>query len=238
MKDARRVFYENTYRKERIQPKPTGILGFLFNKLRHFELHRRDAVFDLLEPGEKFLDLGCGCGSLMVLARRERFSQVYGVDIAKNIIKTARKNFQKEFPKLEGVYFKLADVDKKIPFSDNFFDTVTAVAFLEHIFDPYFVVREIKRVLKPRGIFILEVHNIAWLPYRLSLLFGKLPQTTYETGWDGGHLHYFTFKAVEDLLKENGFLIIEETTSGVFSNIRRIYPSLLGSNIIIKAQKK
>jgi len=236
---AKRRFYEEMYREGRIPPPPSGVIGKLFLKLRRFELSRTQAVFPLLPRGERLLDLGCGEGFLMALAKKEKFKQVYGVDIAQNAIDKARRTFREEFPRAKkGVYFKLVDVDEGIPFPDGFFDAVVAAAFLEHVFDPYFVISEIKRVLKKDGIFILEVPNCAWLPRRMALFLGKLPKTADEMGWDGGHLHYFTFKSLEDLLVKEGFKVLTKTCSGIFSCFRQFYPSLLGANIIIKARKK
>jgi ubiquinone/menaquinone biosynthesis C-methylase UbiE len=83
-------------------------------------------------------------------------------------------------------------VNKKIDFPDEMFDAVTCIAVIEHVFDPYFVVGEVHRVLKDGGIFVAEVPNIAYIKQRVKLLLGKLPVTSSpyhwkEIGWDGGH---------------------------------------------------
>lgn len=238
MKDSTKKFYETMYKSGRIPPSPKGVLGYLFSKLRRFEVHRRDAIFSLLDPGFRFLDLGYGDGSLMILAKKEKFKKVYGLDISENILNTAQKKIKEDFFKTKSIYFKLADINEGIPFKKNFFDAVCAVAFLEHIFNPDFIIKESKRVLKNNGILIIEVPNIAWLPYRLDFLLGRLPTTGNEIGWDGGHLHYFTFETVRQLLEQNGFKIVKESTSGIFMKARLVYPSLLGANIIIKAKKQ
>ena len=45
----------------------------------------------------------------------------------------------------------------EIPFTDNSFDAVFSLAVLEHVLDPYKVVAEMLRVLKPGGILYSEV---------------------------------------------------------------------------------
>jgi ubiquinone/menaquinone biosynthesis C-methylase UbiE len=48
-----------------------------------------------------------------------------------------------------------------LPFLNQFFDVITAIAVLEHLFNPPMMMKEINRVLKPLGVFIMQVPNIA-----------------------------------------------------------------------------
>lgn len=238
MKSNKR-FYETLYRDSREDVKPSGFLGWFFQMLRDFELHRIPATLNLLERGKRLLDIGCGNGNLLIVAKRGgKYERVWGVDIANIVLKRAKRNVLKEMNKLRGFIFERVDVDNGLPYKDGFFDAVTCIAVLEHIFDPCFAVQEMHRVLKKGGVLILEVPNLAWLPRRFSILFGQLPKTGNEEGWDSAHLHYFTFMATEKLLKDYGFKIEYKGSTGIFSKIRNIWPSLLGGNIIIKARKK
>lgn len=49
---------------------------------------------------------------------------------------------------------------ERIPLEDNSVDFVLATEFLEHYFDTALILREIKRVLKPNGIFFFTVPSI------------------------------------------------------------------------------
>ena len=44
---------------------------------------------------------------------------------------------------------------EQIPFEDNFFDVVSAFNSLDHVADVHATISEIKRVLKPGGLFLL-----------------------------------------------------------------------------------
>ncbi len=230
-------FYEQMYAEGRQGKRPGGLLGEAFVRLRRFELHRIPATYRLLNAGDRLLDLGCGDGTLLALARREKFKEVYGLDIAQAVTHRAEQTCAQVVGSLEGVEVRQIDLNGPLPFADNFFDAVTAIAVIEHIFDPYFTIAEIQRVLRPDGQFIMEVPNLAWLPRRLDVLFGHLPVTGDEEGWDGGHLHYFTFRAVRDLLIQQGFAIDYIGSTGIFPRVRNIWPTVLGGNILVSARK-
>lgn len=54
---------------------------------------------------------------------------------------------------------KVEEVDldcDPLPFPDNFFDNVTCIEVIEHMKNPWFVVGEINRVLKPGAKLILS----------------------------------------------------------------------------------
>jgi len=225
------------YAEGRPGKRPGGLLGRLFLLLRRFELHRIPATLELLEPGARLLDLGCGDGQLLAQARLRKFSEVCGLDVAQAVVTRAENTCSAVLGDLEGVTVQRANLDAELPYSTGYFDAVTAIAVIEHLFDPYFVLAEINRVLAPGGQFIMEVPNLAWLPRRLDILSGRLPVTGDEEGWDGGHLHYFTFGAVHRLLIGSGFAIEYSGSTGIFPRLRNVWPSLLGGNILVKARK-
>jgi SAM-dependent methyltransferase len=230
-------FYERMYAEGREGKQPGGLLGRLFVRLRRFELHRVPATLALLGEGERLLDVGCGDGTLLARARRGKFGEVYGLDIADVVVERARATCLATLGSLQGVHLQTADLNARLPFSDGLFDAVTAVAVIEHLFDPYLITAELHRVLKPGGQLIVEVPNLAWLPRRLDVLLGRLPVTGDEEGWDGGHLHYFTFATLHELLMSHGFDVQHMSSTGIFPRVRNIWPTLLGGNILAAATK-
>jgi len=237
MKDSKREVYNEIYGSKKILYKPRrGILSFLYRKFKRFEVNRYQVCYDLLPSGERLLDVGCGDGDFLFMAK-DKFKQLYGVDISSMRIAKA-KNRAREMFMENKFYFFEQDVDEGLHFPDSFFDAVTCIAVLEHVFNPPRVVHEINRVLKIGGIFIVQVPNIAWLPYRIQLFFGKLPVTGgVYMGADWEHLHNFTKESLSLLLSENRFKIETILCSGIFAKYRKLWVSLLGGDLIMKALK-
>jgi 2-polyprenyl-3-methyl-5-hydroxy-6-metoxy-1,4-benzoquinol methylase len=233
--------YEKQY--EHVKDKPIDIYSFPFLRkiFKNFDLHREELALNFLDKGDKLLDVGCGRGSLLFKAK-QKFNEVYGIDISPSRIEQAKKDAFVKFPENHSIQLSLCNINEKINYTDCTFDAVTLIHILEHVFDPYFVVSEAYRVLKQNGILVANVPNIAYIKQRIKLLLGKLPITSSpydwsQIGWDGGHLHYFTKRAFCGLLEECGFKILKVKGSGLFAKFRNFYPSLLTGDICVKAQK-
>lgn len=119
--------------------------------------------------GGSALDLGCGNGKTL-LALRNNFSKLYGVDILDILSGEAK----------DRVEFASADLNfQKLSYQDNSLDLVTAFQVIEHLENPFFVMREAHRVLRPGGIFMISVPNPFNLSFRLKFLFtGNMPPWT------------------------------------------------------------
>ena len=105
--------------------------------------------------GNRLLDIGCGTGFIINLAK-DLFDEIHGVDITQamlNKIDTSAGNITLH-----------NTVAEKLPFEDGYFDVVTAYSFIHHLEDSRPVLAEVKRVLKPEGIFYvdLEPNKLFW----------------------------------------------------------------------------
>lgn len=232
---GKRKVYDDIYcRKSISYEAPHGAIAFLYRKLLRFEVNRYQRVYSLLpHEKERLLDVGCGDGYFAFMAN-ERFKECYGVDVSPGRIQQAKETRTTE----KKYCFYECDVDEGLPFNDSFFDVVTCIAVLEHVFNPPNVLEEINRVLKLGGILIVQVPNIAWLPYRFQLLSGRLPATGgVYLGADWEHLHNFTKSSLCTLLAAKGFAVEKTTCSGIFSDYFIRWPSALGGDLIVKSIK-
>jgi len=162
---------------------------------------RVEAAACILSPGQRLLDVGCGDGILGMLVRN-RFDEIYGVDISDKAIEAAQRRGIKAYKvnlNVEG-----------LPFEDDYFDSLTCLATLQLIYDIIFALREFHRVLKPGGEIILTVPNMRtyWRIFKLVVL-GYFPRTSLDPeGYDGGTLHYFCYRNLKDLLEKTGFKVV------------------------------
>lgn len=95
----------------------------------------------------KLLDFGCGSGIFVEELEKAGFD-AHGVDISDEAVR---------FGALQGIK-NLSVIDShKINFSDNTFDVVLSMDVLEHLEDEEWALKEIERILKPNGIFVVMV---------------------------------------------------------------------------------
>ncbi|MBR8829538.1 MAG: class I SAM-dependent methyltransferase [Gomphosphaeria aponina SAG 52.96 = DSM 107014] len=189
-------------------------------------------------PFAKTLDIGCSAGDFIIPISKVS-DQSYGLDIVDFSIA-----WQLVSSQYNNIHFQKINLDESnLPFVDTEFDLVTMLMVLEHVFDVHHAIKEVSRVLKPNGIAVIQVPNIAYLKNRLELLMGILPCTSNfedrenKSEWDGQHLHYFTLNSLKNLLNQYNLSVIETLCSGKLNKIRSYYSSLLGADLIIVAQK-
>lgn len=137
----------------------------------------------------------------------------YGIDISKEVVKLARKNFKELVGKNN---FRVGDV-RKIPFKDDSFDVVFSFGTIEHIRENQLAVDEAFRVLKPGGVFITGVNNKLdmWGSYFVNEFTNKLFKkiTSYEPS-------YFPWEQ-RNWLKSAGFVRIKTTGMITFPHLVR-----------------
>ena len=93
------------------------------------------------------------------------------------------------------------------------FDVIVAADILEHLPRPEVLLESLKPLLKPGGVLLLSLPNVANVTVRLGLLLGRF---TYAPRGilDRTHLRFYTRATGRALLEENGFRIASvETTA-------------------------
>ncbi|MEH6930727.1 MULTISPECIES: class I SAM-dependent methyltransferase [Bacillus] len=100
------------------------------------------------------LDIGCGSGkTIHSLSRVTPHGKIYGIDYSEQAVENSKKTNTKDV-ETEKVIIHQANVSS-IPYTTNFFDLITA--FQTHYFwpDVEHDIKEVFRVLKPNGSFLL-----------------------------------------------------------------------------------
>jgi SAM-dependent methyltransferase len=103
-----------------------------------------EAVLDAAQVtrGTRLLDVGCGSGLTLVLARR-RGAKTSGLDVSPGLLRMVRD-------RLPGADLKEGDMES-LPFGDATFEAVTGVNAFQFAGDPRRALREAARVTRPGG---------------------------------------------------------------------------------------
>jgi len=120
--------------------------------LRNQILFERIVANDLqLRPGDKVLELGCGCGAIAEHIAELTGATPYGLNLDRSQIEKAWKN-----PNLPRDHFTVGDLNKVLEFDDESFDAIYAIQPMTYISDHARTFSEVLRVLKPGGRLVIN----------------------------------------------------------------------------------
>jgi 2-polyprenyl-3-methyl-5-hydroxy-6-metoxy-1,4-benzoquinol methylase len=146
----------------------------------------------------RILDVGTASGYIGRELRHLGFTNLVGVDRDVDCAAVARSNYHE---------FIVRDVEQQ-PLGDEIgdFDVVICADVLEHIVDPLTQLRHLARRLKPAGMAVVSLPNVANWTVRLTLLAGRFPYADRGI-LDRTHLRFFTRRSARQLIEKAGFAI-------------------------------
>jgi SAM-dependent methyltransferase len=156
---------------------------------RYYRCERPEVA--ALVPAEcrRVLEVGCGAGGLGRLLKG-RGHHVTGVELVPEVAAEARRWLDR---------VETADVEAAgFPFPPASFDAVIFADVLEHLVDPWRVLREAADLLAPGGRVVASIPNLQHMDVICGLLRGRWRYR--ERGiTDVGHLRFFTLQTIEEL---------------------------------------
>lgn len=94
------------------------------------------------------------------------------------------------------------------------FDVVVAADILEHLPEPGRALDLFRPVLKPAGLLLVSLPNVANVTVRLGLLLGRFPRAARGI-LDRTHLGFYTRRSGRELLHAHGFRVLAETPTAM-----------------------
>ena len=178
----------------------------LFNRsvLKQAKYRRVAALLDN-PAGKTSLDIGADNGVISYLLRR-RGGRWCSADLNPETVASIRDLVREDVYQLTG---------EAAPFADNTFDQVVIVDFLEHIPDDVAFVRELRRILKPEGVLIVNVPHLK--PHSLLNRFRHWIGLT--DAWHGHLRPGYSLAGLRHLLEPDFAIERAETYSGTFSEL-------------------
>ena len=111
------------------------------------------------DPPQDILDVGCGTGRLLeAAANRYSRAQLTGIDVSKKMIIEAQRKHEGD-PRFS---FKQGDAST-LPFGAASFDVAFSTMSLHHWGEQSSGIREVARVLRPSGLFVLADVDIPFI---------------------------------------------------------------------------
>ena len=142
-------------------------------------------------PTDRVLDVGCGTGSLLYhLASSSPKAQLFGIDLVPEMLAIARRRLPSSVELREGSA-------ERLPFEDEHFDVVISCNMFHYIRYPNPALREMYRVLRPGGQFVVTDWCDDYIACRICDLYLRF--------FNRAHFKTYGIQECTSLLEEAGY---------------------------------
>lgn len=166
----------------------------------------------------KVLDIGCGNGDDLIRIRDcvDVESSLYGIEV----YDPYRRKCQDK-----GINVNSLNIEvDPFPYTDAYFDVIVINQVVEHVKEIFYVFSEISRVVKPSGLVVVGIPNIASWHDRLAILLGNQP-TCLKTL--GPHVRGFTVPSFRKFIECDGYFKVCGFKGSGFYPFPAFYAKLL-----------
>ena len=186
---------------------------------RYFATARHDVLAHISGAPARVLEIGCGAGSTMAeLRKRGPVTQAVGVELDPASAETARAQF-------DTIYVSAVET---APFeqavAQGTLDLVLCLDVLEHLVDPWTVVKRVSPLLAPGGRLYISLPNVRNWKF-LARLFFRGDFRYRDSGiLDRTHLRFFTRETAMDLAQAGGLHIVDAVDARAYKpwEVRRL----------------
>ena len=165
----------------------------------YFQQRRPEMLKFVPKSAVRILDVGCGAGDFAEMLKVERKAEVWGIEL----IPVAA---QKAARKLDRVFTgNIEDDEMALP--DEYFDCIICNDVLEHMVDPWRVLRRLRPKLSKKGAIVASIPNIRFYLVMKELLLLKEWEYKDQGVLDRTHLRFFTIKSIRSMFDGSGYRV-------------------------------
>lgn len=156
----------------------------------------RDDVLNLV-PGDalRVLDIGCGTGALGERVKRRNNAEVVGVEIDRRMASVAEGKLDRV------IVCDVEGEDFKDGLESSYFDCIIMADVLEHLRNPWDVLKSVAPFLKTGGSVIASIPNVRHYTTIGSLVIGGRWPYRERGIHDKAHLRFFTLRNIREMFE-------------------------------------
>jgi 2-polyprenyl-3-methyl-5-hydroxy-6-metoxy-1,4-benzoquinol methylase len=158
-------------------------------------------MFSMIGYNKSVLELGCSTGYFTKVLV-ERGCNVVGIELDPEAAAIAEKWADRV------IVGNLDEGDVWSLLEDEAFDVIVMGDVLEHLRDPLTALRHAVRKVKPSGVVVTSLPNIAHGDVRIALMQGKFRYAKFGL-LDRTHMRFFTLESARDLFTQAGLIVVD-----------------------------
>jgi O-antigen biosynthesis protein len=171
-------------------PKPHG----------YFSCSRPELIALVPSNALRILDIGCGQGEFARGLRESRPAstlEIIGVEVSESAAETAANVVDELI---------LGNVEQVALGYQDYFDCIVFGDVLEHLIDPWSMLRRAEGLLRTTGTVIASIPNVQHWRVIIDLMLGRWEYSEFGI-MDSTHLRFFTRKSIYNLFAAGGFVV-------------------------------
>lgn len=160
----------------------------------------RAEMLDFLPPGTgRVLEIGCGDGTFGAAMKAWGVAQVIGIELFEDAARAAATRIDRVLhtDALQGIQRLAGET----------FDCIVCNDVLEHLPDPWTVLRQAHGLLNPGGVVVASIPNLRYFPVLKDLVLRGEFEYQRDGVLDRTHLRFFTRKSIGRLFEGTGYSV-------------------------------